>query len=71
MSLLFGNAYYFSYFKLSKFCLDKGINLCYASNYYSQGNMVAKSTNKDLIQILKKIIVNHQNNWHDTLPKYL
>lgn len=51
------NATYFSSLKLIEFTLDKGIILIYAANYYPQGNGVAKSTNKNLICILKRIVV--------------
>jgi hypothetical protein len=35
-----------------------------SSNYYPQGNGLAESTNKTLIQILKKTIDQNQKNWH-------
>jgi hypothetical protein len=35
-----------------------------SSNYYPQGNGLAKSTNKTLIQILKKTIDLNQKNWN-------
>jgi hypothetical protein len=35
-----------------------------SSNYYSQGNGLAESTNKTLRQILKKTIEKNQRNWH-------
>jgi hypothetical protein len=34
------------------------------SNYYPQGNGLVESTNKTLIQILKKTIDQNQKNWH-------
>jgi len=58
--LVFDNVTYFSSTLLTEFDLDKGIILCYSSNYYPQGNGVAESTNKNLVRILKKIVVeNH------------
>lgn len=65
------NATYFSSLKLIEFTLDKGIILIYAANYYPQGNGVAKSTNKNLICILKRIVVDQQRNWHNYLPNAL
>ena len=35
-----------------------------SSNYYPQGNGLAESTDKTLIQILKKTIDTNQMNWH-------
>jgi hypothetical protein len=35
-----------------------------SSNYYPQGNGLVESTNKTLIQILKKTIDLNQRNWH-------
>jgi hypothetical protein len=36
-------------------------------NYYPQGNGLEESTNKTLIQVLKKIIATNQRNWHRKL----
>jgi hypothetical protein len=38
-----------------------------SSNYYPQGNGLAESTNKTLIQVLKNIIATNQRNWHKNL----
>jgi hypothetical protein len=35
-----------------------------SSNYYPQGNVLDESTNKTLIQILRKTIAANQRNWH-------
>jgi hypothetical protein len=53
-SLVFDNAKYFSSLKLTEFSLEKGIKIKYVTNYYPQGNGLAESTNKNLIQSLKK-----------------
>jgi hypothetical protein len=42
-----------------------------SSNYYLEGNGLAKSTNKTLIQILKKNIDKNQRNWHLNLTDAL
>ena len=57
ISLVFDNAYYFSSIKLTEFANDKGMTLHYSTNYYPQGNGLAESTNKNIIRILKKIII--------------
>jgi hypothetical protein len=66
-SLVFDNETYFSSSKLSKFSLEKGITLKYTSNYYPHGNGLVESTNKNMIQILKRTVVDHKRNWHNAL----
>ena len=43
----------------------------YSSNYYPQGNGLAESMNKNLIRILKKIVIENQRSWHLALPNTL
>jgi transposase InsO family protein len=50
--------------KFTEFCGEYGIIMGKSSNYYPQGNGLAESTNKTLIQILKKIIDKNQRNWN-------
>ena len=69
--LVFYNASYFSSIKLTAFLNEKGIKLHYSSNYYPQGNGLAKSTNKNLIRILKKTVIENQRSWHIALPNAL
>ena len=57
ISLVFDNAPYFSSIKMTKFSCEKGIKLHYSTNYYPQGNGLAKSTNKNIIRILKKTVI--------------
>jgi hypothetical protein len=38
-----------------------------SSNYYPQGNGLAESTKKMLIQIIKKKIATNHKNWHKKL----
>jgi hypothetical protein len=56
---------------LTEFSLDKGIILRYSANYYPQGNGVAESTNKNLVRILKKTVVENHRNWHNALHNAL
>ena len=56
---------------MKKFSLDKGIIIKYSANYYPHGNGVAESTNKNLIRILKKTVIDNQRNWHNQLPNSL
>jgi hypothetical protein len=48
----------------TKFCGEYVIIMVQSSNYYPQGNGLAESTNKTLIQILKKTIEMNQRNWN-------
>jgi hypothetical protein len=45
--------------------------LRYSTNYYPQGNGVAESTNKNLVRILKKTVVENHKNWHNALHNAL
>ena len=71
ISLVFYNSTYFSSIKLTAFAHDKGIKLHYSANYYPQGNGLAESTNKNLIRILKKTVIENQRSWHSALPNAL
>jgi len=42
-----------------------------SSNYYHQGNGFPESTNKTLIQILKKTIIENHKDWHKKLTYVL
>ena len=39
----------------------------YSTNYYPQGNGLDKYTNKNLLNILRKTISTHHQNWHTAL----
>jgi hypothetical protein len=39
----------------------------YSANYYPWENGVAESTNKNLVRILKKMVIDNQRNWHNQL----
>jgi hypothetical protein len=41
--------------------------LKYSANYYPQGNGLAESTNKNLIKIIKRTVVENHKNWHNAL----
>ena len=69
--LVFYNASYFTSVKITEFAYEKGIKLHYSANYYPQGNGLAESTNKNLIRILKKTVIENQRNWHSTFPNAL
>ena len=71
ISLVFYNASYFSSIRLIAFANERGIKLHYFSNYYPQGNGLEESTNKILIMILKKTVIENQRSWHLALPNAL
>ena len=47
--------------------LKRGFKLKYSVNYYPQGNGLPKSTNKNLIRIIKRTIEQNHKNWHKAL----
>ena len=51
--------------------IDHGIYLSTSSNYYPQGNGLAKSSNKNLIRIMKRTIKDNQRLWHSKLKTTL
>ena len=71
ISLVFYNASYFSSIRLTAFSNERGIKLHYSANYYPQGNGLAESTNKNLVRILKKTVIENQRSWHLALPNAL
>ena len=66
ISLAFDNATYFSSIRLTTFAHEKGIKLHYSANYYPQGNGLAESTNKNMIRILKKNVIENQRRFSIT-----
>lgn len=66
-SIVFDSAKYFSSVKLTEFTLEYGIKLKHSANYYPQGNGLAKSMNKSLINIIKKTIDQNPCYWHTNL----
>ena len=71
ISLVFYNSYNFSCIRLTAFANEKGTKLHYSANYYPQGNGLVESTNKNIIIILKKIVIENQRSWHIALPNAL
>ena len=69
--MVFYNASYFSSIKLTKFKNEKGIKLHYSANYYPEGNGLEESTNKNLIRILKKMVIENQRSWSLAFPNAL
>jgi transposase InsO family protein len=57
------NAKAFNSLSLADFCFKYGIVLSHSSNYYPQGNGLAKSSNKNLMTIIKKIVGENKRAW--------
>eukprot|EP00253_Pinus_taeda_P004159 PITA_04159 len=66
-ALVFDNASYFSGNSMFEFAIKRGFKLKYSTNYYPQGNGLAKSTNKNLVKIIKRTIEQNHKNWHKSL----
>ena len=60
----FYNASYFNSIDLTQYALENGIKVKYYANYYPQGNGLAESSNKNLINILKKTVASNHIDWH-------
>ena len=71
ISLVFKNTSYSLSIKLTAFPNEKGIKLHYSTNYYPLGNGLDESTNKNIIRILNKIVIENQRSWHIALPNAL
>jgi hypothetical protein len=63
------NAKAFNSYALVEFCFKYGIVLSHSSNYYPQENRLAESTNKNLMNILKKVVGENKKSW-DSKIKY-
>jgi len=66
-ALMFDNASYFSGNAMTEFALKRGFKLKYSTNYYPQGNGLAKSMNKNLIRIIKRTIDHNHKKWYKSL----
>eukprot|EP00253_Pinus_taeda_P028002 PITA_28002 len=57
--------------KMVNFCHKFHITLGHSTAYYPQGNGLAKSSNKSLIKIIKKVLEENKKNWHKKLVNAL
>ena len=51
------------------FCEENGIVLKHSTPYYPRGNVLAESTNKSIIQSIKKLLSQNKRSW-DSMLKY-
>ena len=63
------NAKACSFIEMTSFCLKYDITLSHSSDYYPQGNGLAESSHKILMNILKKTVGNNRRAW-DSKIKY-
>jgi transposase InsO family protein len=61
------NAKAFSSTELSSFYFKYGIILSHSSNYYPQSNGLVESSNKNLMNILKKIVGDNKKSWDNKI----
>ena len=65
--LLTDNAKSFKSKSMVAFCEQNGIVLKHSTPYYPQGNGLAESTNKNLIQSIKKLLSQNKRSWDSIL----
>jgi len=53
------------------FCSKYKITLGHSTEYYLQGNGLAKSSNKSFVNIIKKLLENNKKGWHKMLVNAL
>lgn len=61
------NAHNFSSREIQLYCYDHGFHLSHSSNYFPQGNGQAEYTNKNLVNIMKKLVDEKGRDWHKRL----
>ena len=61
------NAATFKSKRMISFCHKYHITLGHSTSYYPQGNGLAESSNKSLINIINKVLEENKKNWHKKL----
>jgi transposase InsO family protein len=65
--LITDNAQDFKSNSMIEFCKKYSIKLVHSTPYYPQGNKLAKSSNKTLIRIIKKLLTENKKSWDSKL----
>jgi len=65
--IITNNAVAFKSKRMINFCHKYHITLGHFIAYYPQGNGLAESSNKSLINIIKKVLEDNKKNWHKKL----
>ena len=63
------NAKAFRSKEMEAFCQKNGILLKHSTPYYPQGNGLAESSNKNIIQSIRKLLKHNKRSW-DSMLKY-
>ena len=61
------NASEFNSKKMVDFCHKYHICLGHSTSYYPQGNGITESSNKSLVNIIKKLLEDNKKSWHNKL----
>lgn len=69
--IIIDNAAAFKSNKMVEFCKKYNITLGHSTAYYSQGNGLVESSNKSLVNIIKKMLGENKKNWHRKLVNAL
>ena len=69
--LVMDNASYFSSVEITNFCFEYEITVSHSSDYFPQGNGQEESSNKNLINIVKKLVSDNQKTWHKKIHEAL
>lgn len=69
--IVMNNASYFSSIEITKFFIKYGISIRHSSNIFLQGNGQADSSNKNLINIVKKLVSYNLKTWHKKIHEAL
>jgi hypothetical protein len=56
---------------MMEFFIKYQITLGYSTSYYPQENGLAKSSNKSLVNIIKKLLQDNKKSWHNKLVNAL
>jgi hypothetical protein len=65
------NAVAFKSKNMIEFCNKYHIILGHSTSYHPKGNGLAESSNKSLVNIIKKLLQDNKNSWHNKLVNSL
>ena len=66
-TLVCDNGFAFASAFLTQWAFENKVIIKFSSNDYSQGNGVAKSTNKNLITLIRRLLKENPRDWHTQL----
>ena len=64
MKIIANNAHAFKSKRLIICCHQYHITLGHSTAYYPQGNDLAESSNKIIVRIIKKVLLENKRSWH-------